>query len=64
MKIKQFFYSGDNLAYLLFTDSHALAIDGGAVDKILEFVADNGLTLTTVTNTHGHEDHMEAPGGW
>jgi hydroxyacylglutathione hydrolase len=58
MEIKQFFYRGDNLAYLLFTDTHALAIDGGAVDEILAFVAEKGLTLTTVTNTHGHEDHM------
>ena len=58
MKIKQFFYSGDNLAYLLFADTKALAIDGGAVDEMLAFVAQNGLTLTTVTNTHGHEDHM------
>jgi hydroxyacylglutathione hydrolase len=58
MKIKQFFYSGDNLGYLLFTDTNALAIDGGAVDEILAFVAQNGLSLTTVTNTHGHADHM------
>ena len=58
MKIKQFFYSGDNLAYILSSGSHALAVDGGAVDEILAFVAENSLTLTTVTNTHGHEDHM------
>ena len=57
MKIKQFFYNRDNLAYLLFSGSEALAIDGGAVDEILAFVARNGLTLTMVTNTHGHEDH-------
>jgi hydroxyacylglutathione hydrolase len=58
MKIKQFFYSGDNLAYLLFTGPHALAIDGGAVDEILAFVAESSLRLEAVTNTHGHEDHM------
>lgn len=58
MKIKQFFYGGDNLAYLLFSSGEALAIDGGAVDEMLAFVAQNDLTLTTVTNTHGHEDHM------
>ncbi len=57
MKIKQFFYGGDNLAYLLYAGTEALAIDGGAVDEILAFVAQNNLTLTTVTNTHGHPDH-------
>jgi putative mRNA 3-end processing factor len=57
MKIKQFFYGGDNLAYLLFTDTHALTIDGGAVDEILAYVAQTGLTLGAVTNTHGHPDH-------
>ena len=53
MKIKQFFYGGDNLAYLLFSGKEALAIDGGAVDEMLAFVAQNNLTLTKVTNTHG-----------
>ena len=57
MNIKQFFYGGDNLAYLLFANTEAMAIDGGAVDEILAFVAQNGLSLTTVTNTHGHGDH-------
>jgi len=57
MKIKQFFYGGDNLGYLLYTPIHALAIDGGAVDEILAFVRDRGLALTAVTNTHGHGDH-------
>ena len=57
LKIKQFFYSGDNLGYLLHTDTHALAIDGGAVDDIMAYVRENGLSLSTVTNTHGHGDH-------
>jgi len=57
LKIKQFFYGGDNLGYLLHTDTCALAIDGGAVDEIMAFVREKGLTLTTVTNTHGHGDH-------
>ena len=34
MKIKQFFYGGDNLGYLLYSGSCALAIDGGAVDRL------------------------------
>lgn len=57
MKIKQFFYGGDNLGYLLYSGAHALAIDGGAVDEIMAFVRRNGLKLVTVTNTHGHGDH-------
>ncbi|MBC2710339.1 MAG: hydroxyacylglutathione hydrolase [Desulfosarcina sp.] len=57
LKIKQFFYGGNNLGYLLHTGTCALAIDGGAVDGILSFVRKNGLTLAQVTNTHGHGDH-------
>ena len=57
LKIKQFFYGGDNLGYLLYTGTRALAIDGGAVDEIMAFVRQEGLTLATVTNTHGHGDH-------
>ena len=58
LKIKQFFYGGDNLGYLLYSGPHALAIDGGAVDDILAFLRREGLTLETVTNTHGHGDHI------
>lgn len=57
MKIKQFFYGGDNLGYLLHSGTRALAIDGGAVEEILAFVRDSGLQLAQVTNTHGHGDH-------
>jgi len=57
LKIKQFFYGGDNLGYLLYAGTHALAIDGGAVDEIMGFVRRNSLKLATVTNTHGHGDH-------
>lgn len=57
MKIKQFFYGGDNLGYLLYAGTRALAIDGGAVNEIMAFVRQKNLTLETVTNTHGHGDH-------
>ena len=57
MIINQFLYNGDNLAYLLSSGDKALAIDGGAVDEILAFLSENRLTLTAVTNTHGHPDH-------
>ena len=45
------------MGYLLYVGTRALAIDGGAVDEIMAFVRENGLTLATVTNTHGHGDH-------
>ncbi len=57
MQIKQFFYGGDNLGYLLHCGGEALAIDGGAVDAILAYVDRHRLALTRVTNTHGHGDH-------
>jgi hydroxyacylglutathione hydrolase len=57
LKIKQFFYGGDNLGYLLYAGGMALAIDGGAVDEILAYVDRHRLTLSAVTNTHGHGDH-------
>jgi hydroxyacylglutathione hydrolase len=34
-----------------------MAIDGGAVDRIISFAADNGLEIKYVTNTHSHPDH-------
>ncbi len=57
MKLKQFRYSEGNLAYLLWSDDEAVAIDGGAVEEILDFISDNDLQLKIVTNTHDHSDH-------
>ena len=57
MKIRQFRYSTDNFAYLLYRQQTAMAIDGGAVDDILDFVERRGLTLAWVTHTHRHADH-------
>ena len=57
MKIRQFRYSADNLGYVLFGRTQALAIDGGAVEKIMTFTKKKGLSLKFVTNTHGHPDH-------
>ena len=34
-----------------------MAIDGGAVGEILEFVHTAGLELDCITNTHAHSDH-------
>jgi hydroxyacylglutathione hydrolase len=51
------FRCGDNLAYLLYGKKEALAIDGVAWEEMLRFLDDHGLSLTYVTNTHGHFDH-------
>ncbi len=57
MKIEQFRYSADNLAYLVYGETSAIVIDGGATDKIRAFLKENGLTLTWAVNTHSHADH-------
>jgi hydroxyacylglutathione hydrolase len=57
MRIQQFFYGADNLGYLLYNGGCALAIDGGAVDEILDFLRQEKLEQVQVTNTHGHGDH-------
>lgn len=57
LKIKQFRYAMDNLAYLVYGRRYAMAIDGGAAGRILSFLADNDLKLAYVANTHDHSDH-------
>lgn len=57
MQIKQFRYGADNLGYLVYGDKTAMAVDGGAAEKILSFVKERGLALQYVTNTHSHMDH-------
>lgn len=57
MDIKQFRYGPDNLGYLVYGDRSAMAVDGGAADDILAFIADRALKLKYVTNTHSHMDH-------
>ncbi|MFA5284392.1 MAG: MBL fold metallo-hydrolase [Smithellaceae bacterium] len=56
LNIEQFRY-GDNLAYLLYGKTEAIAIDGGAWQEILSFLKQHHLTLRYVTNTHLHYDH-------
>lgn len=56
LNIEQFRY-GDNLAYLVYGNKEAMAIDGGAWQEILSFLDRHGLTLKYVTNTHRHYDH-------
>jgi hydroxyacylglutathione hydrolase len=57
MHIQQFRYGADNLSYLIYGESEAIAIDGGAVEEILDFLGTAGLKLTCITNTHDHADH-------
>ena len=56
LNIKQF-RSGDNLSYVLYGNSAALAIDGVAAQAVLDFIERQGLILTLIANTHGHFDH-------
>jgi hydroxyacylglutathione hydrolase len=56
LNIEQF-RCGDNLSYLIYGKKEAMAIDGVAWQGIIAFLGENDLTLTVVTNTHGHCDH-------
>ncbi len=56
LHIEQFRY-GDNLAYLIFGKTEAIAIDGGAWQEILSCLETNNMMLKFVTNTHQHYDH-------
>lgn len=56
LNIEQFRY-GDNLGYLLYGETEAMAVDGGAWQEILTFLTQYNLTLLYVTNTHRHYDH-------
>jgi hydroxyacylglutathione hydrolase len=57
MKIQQFRYAADNLAYLVYEGQEAVAIDAGAVDEMLAFAEGRKLAIRCVTNTHTHADH-------
>jgi hydroxyacylglutathione hydrolase len=57
LAVAQFRYSADNLAYLVYGPQSAMAVDGGAVDDIVRFLAEHSLNLRYVVNTHRHYDH-------
>lgn len=57
MKIRQCRYSSDNLGYLVYEKDTAMAVDGGAVEEILQFIKIHNLRLAYVMNTHSHMDH-------
>jgi hydroxyacylglutathione hydrolase len=48
----------DNYAYLLVWDSEAAVVDPGEAFPILKILEDRGLKLTTILNTHYHNDHV------
>ena len=62
MEIKQFRYAADNLAYLVYDETQAIAIDPGAVNDILAFLNEAGIQLKYIVNTHTHPDHMTGNG--
>ncbi len=57
LQVRQFRYSTDNLGYVIYGDSTAGVVDGGAVEEILGFLAESHLTLQFIANTHQHADH-------
>lgn len=57
MNIQQFRYGADNLSYLIYGENEAIAIDGGAVEEILDTIGALGVALKYITNTHAHPDH-------
>ncbi len=59
LHVEQFRYGHDNLGYLIFGNSEAMAVDGGAWQEILEFVSRHSLKLLYVSHTHRHHDHIE-----
>ena len=62
LRIQQFRYSADNFAYVIYGDTAAGIVDGGAVEKILTFLADTNLTLQFIASTHQHADHTVGTG--
>jgi hydroxyacylglutathione hydrolase len=57
LNVEQFRYGSDNFAYIIHGKTEAMAIDGGAWQKIIAFLETNNLILKFVTNTHQHFDH-------
>ena len=66
MNIKQFKYGTDNLSYLIYGENSVLAIDGGAVEAILDFIGSAGLELQyddVLTGSGGSRSREVAPNG-
>jgi len=48
----------DNYIWLLREGSHAVVVDAGDAEPVLDFLAREGLTLSAILNTHHHDDHV------
>lgn len=57
LKVKQFRYGADNLGYLVYGPTSAMAVDGGSEEEIRAFLETHYLSLHYVANTHDHRDH-------
>jgi len=55
--IIQYRYGADNLGYILYSPAHAMAVDPGDPDFVMEFLEDRHLRLRVLVNTHSHYDH-------
>ncbi|GAB4186260.1 MAG: hydroxyacylglutathione hydrolase [Simkaniaceae bacterium] len=49
----------DNYVYILIWPGHAIVIDPGETDPIMEFLHEKNLTVSGVLNTHHHKDHTD-----
>lgn len=58
LNVKQFRYSIDNLAYVVYGKTEAIAVDPGASEAIFDFITHNNLFLKAIYNTHNHFDHL------
>jgi hydroxyacylglutathione hydrolase len=57
MRIEQFRYGTDNLAYLVFSGNSGLSIDPGAAEDMVRFARTHEISINQVVNTHLHPDH-------
>lgn len=48
----------DNYLWVLHDGSHAVVVDPGDADPVLEYLADEGLALSGILLTHHHPDHV------
>ena len=48
----------DNYIWAIHNDRHAVVVDPGEASPVLEFLGEQGLTLTGIFCTHRHNDHI------
>lgn len=62
LEVYQYRYSSDNLGYIVYSSSEAVAIDPGDLGSVKGFLDKKGLKLVGILNTHGHFDHTMGNG--